>query len=394
MFLALVGKPSSGKSTFFKAATLAEVAIAPYPFTTIKPNVAMAYVKIDCVDKELHVQCTPREGFCLHGYRFIPVQLIDVAGLVPGAHEGKGMGNQFLSDLNQADALIHVVDMAGATNAKGEAVEPGSYDPANDVQFLEEELDHWYLGILKKGWEKFARKVTMEHHNLAQALAQQMSGLRVTEAMVKAVITTLPENVLTWNDTTLLSLAHVLRQQSKPMLIAANKMDLPTAAENLQRLRKQFPSVTFIPCAGDAELALREAHKKELIDYIAGENHFTMKEGLTPQQKNALEHINSTILKSYGSTGVQDTLNKVVFDLLHYIAVYPGGVNKLTDKEGRILPDCFLVPPHTTALDFAFRLHTDLGKNFVKAIDVKTKRVVGKEHLLKHRDVVEIVVKK
>jgi len=178
------------------------------------------------------------------------------------------------------------------------------------------------------------------------------------------------------------------------MIIAANKMDLPTADVNLKRLQQQFPAVTFIPCASDAELALREAHKKELIEYISGEDHFIMKSGLTTQQTTALEHIEKTVLTTYGSTGVQDVLNKAVFELLHYIAVFPGGVHKLEDSQGRKLADCFLLPPQSTAIDFAFRLHTDIGKNFVKAIDVKTKRVVGKEHMLQHRDVIEIVIKK
>ncbi len=394
MQVGLVGKPSSGKSTFFKAATLADVAIAAYPFTTIKFNSGIGFVKINCIDVQFHVQCNPREGFCIKGQRFVPVQLIDVAGLVPGAHEGKGMGNQFLSDLNQADALIHVVDMAGATNDKGEQVTPGSYDPAKDVQFLEVELDMWYLGILKKGWEKFSRKLAAEKSNVAFAIANQMSGLRVTEAMVKDAIKQFPENIIHWDETLLIRLARSLRQKSKPMIVAANKMDLPTAEANLKRMRETFPSVLFISCAGDAELALREAHKKGLIDYISGEDHFTIKSGLSSQQRSALEHIDKTVLKKFGSTGVQDALNKVVFDLLKYIAVYPGGANKLEDRDGHVLYDCFLMAPGSTAIDFAFRLHTDIGRNFVKAIDVKTKRVVGKDHPLKHRDVIEIAVKK
>ncbi|MBS3144308.1 redox-regulated ATPase YchF [Candidatus Woesearchaeota archaeon] len=394
MQIGVVGKPSTGKSTLFKAATLADVAIAAYPFTTIKPNSGIGFVKIDCIDVEFHVQCNPKEGFCSKGQRFLPVQLIDVAGLVPGAHEGKGMGNQFLSDLNQADALIHVVDMAGATNEKGEAVQPGSYDPARDVQFLEIELDMWYLSILKKGWEKLSRKVTSGKGNVAVAVAEQMSGLRVTEAMVKEIIREYPETMDKWDETLLIQLARALRQKSKPMIVAANKMDLSTAEANLKRMQTTFPSVLFIPCAGDAELALREALKKGLIEYVPGEDHFVMKEGLSAQQKTALEHINKTVLQKFGSTGVQDALNKVVFDLLHYVAIYPGGANKLEDREGHILYDCFLMPPGSTAIDFAFRLHTDIGRNFVKAIDVKTKRVVGKDHILKHRDVIEIAIKK
>ena len=137
MIVGLVGKPSAGKSTFFKAATLAEVEIANYPFTTIEKNEGVGFVKVDCADKEFNVQCNPRFGYCLDHKRFVPIQIIDVAGLVPGAHEGKGRGNQFLDDLRQADVLIHVVDISGSIDENGRPVDRGSYDPANDVIFLD-----------------------------------------------------------------------------------------------------------------------------------------------------------------------------------------------------------------------------------------------------------------
>ena len=152
MLIGFVGKPSSGKSTIFAAATLIDVARASYPFTTIEPNRGMGFVRVECVDKEFNVQCNPRSGFCVNHTRFVPVELLDVAGLVPGAHEGKGLGNKFLDDLRQADVLIHVVDASGSTNEKGEAVESGSHDPSKDVKFLEEELELWMLGILENNW--------------------------------------------------------------------------------------------------------------------------------------------------------------------------------------------------------------------------------------------------
>ena len=137
MLIGIVGKPSCGKSTFFNAQTLANVEIANYPFTTIKPNHGTGYVRVDCVDREFNTKCNPRFGYCIESNRFVPVELLDVAGLVPGAHEGKGMGNQFLDDLNQADVLIHIIDVAGSTNEKGESVPALSYNPANDIKFLE-----------------------------------------------------------------------------------------------------------------------------------------------------------------------------------------------------------------------------------------------------------------
>lgn len=396
MLIGVVGKPNVGKSTFFKALTLADVDIANYPFATIKPNSGIAYVRVKCVDSEFGVQCNPREGFCIDHIRFVPVQVVDVAGLVPGAHEGKGMGNQFLDDLRQADALIHVIDCSGSTNERGEPVSPGSYDPAEDIKFLEVELDMWYLGILKKGWVKFARQVMQEKSEIAKALAKQLSGLKVDEDMVKETIKHLkinPEKPNEWSDEDLLNIATDLRKKTKPMIIACNKADMPSAKKNYEILKDKFPEHLLVACSSESELALKEAAKQGIIDYVPGSQDFEIKDssGLNDKQKNALKFIKEEVIKALGSTGVQEVVDKSVFELLKYIAVFPGGVNKLEDQHGNILPDCFLLPKGSTALDFAFTIHTDLGKGFIRAIDVKTKRTVGKEHILNHRDVIEIV---
>jgi len=398
MLIGIVGKPSSGKSTFFKAMTLMDVEIANYPFATIKPNHGVGFVKIKDAAKEFGKTANPREGFTLSDYRFVPVDLIDVAGLVPGAHEGKGMGSQFLDDLRQADALIHVIDVSGSINEKGEPVEPLSYDPANDVKFLEDELDYWYLAILKKGWEKFARQVQQEHSELHKALAKQLSGLGVTEEMIKEGFKQLNLDITkpgSWTDKILLSLASYLRKQTKPMLIAANKIDVPGAEKNYQRLREEFPNKMIMPCSSESELALKEAAKHNLINYIPGDTDFQITEEgnskLNDAQKKALNFIKENVLgKFVEGSGVQNILNAAVFNLLNYIAIHPGGVNKLEDQNGNVLPDCFLMKPGSTAIDFAFKLHTDFGKNFIKCIDVRTKMVHGKEHPLKHLDIIEI----
>ncbi len=399
MLIGIVGKPNVGKSTFFKAATLAEVEIANYPFATIKPNSGVGYVKVKDVAQEFGKTSNPRNGYVVKEFRFVPVQLLDVAGLVPGAHQGLGMGNQFLDDLRQADALIHVIDVSGSTNEKGEVVEPGSYDPAGDVRFLEVELDFWYLGIIQKGWDKFARTVMQEKIEIHQALGKQLSGLKVTEAMVEGAIEKLgldKEKPNAWLETDLKNLAVYLRKKTKPMLIACNKADIPGAGENLKKLQQQFPEYLFIPCSAEAEIALREAARSGLIEYVPGEKNFSIlqEDKLNEKQKKALEFIQRKILGAYNSTGVQDTLDRAVFKLLQYLAVFPGGVSKLEDKDGQVLPDCFLMPPRSTALDFAYKLHTDLGKNFICAKDVRTKKTVGKEYLLKHLDVIEIVAGK
>ena len=390
MLVGVCGKPSSGKSTFFKAATLAEVEIANYPFTTIKPNKGIAFVKVDCVEKEFNVRCNPREGYCLEGNRFVPVELLDVAGLIEGSHKGLGLGNKFLDDLRQADVFIHVVDISGSTNEKGESVEKLSYNPEKDIKFLETELDLWFFQIIKKGWDKFIRQLKMEHSELHKSIAKQLSSLGVTEDIAEEVIKTfkkIPET-----DDEILLLATMIRKKTKPMIIAANKIDVPGSEKNYNNLKNKFKDYIMIPCSAESELSLREAAKKNLIRYIPGDDKFEIIGDLNEKQKKALNFIKENILDKYKTTGVQDVLDKAVFDLLRYIAVFPGGVSKLEDSQGRVLPDCFLLKEGSTALDFAFKIHTDIGNKFVKAIDVKKKLPVGKEHKLKHRDVIEIKV--
>ncbi|HEA46362.1 MAG TPA: redox-regulated ATPase YchF [Candidatus Pacearchaeota archaeon] len=396
MLLGLVGKPSAGKSTFFKAATLAEVSIANYPFTTIKANHGVGYVKVECIDKEFNTKCNPNHGFCISGNRFVPVEIMDVAGLVPGASEGKGLGNQFLDDLRHADAFIHVVDVSGTTNSEGKPVQNASHDPAEDIEFLEKELDKWYFNILFKAWKAFSRKTEQEKQKFTEAVAKQFSGLKVDEEDVRSVLLkgNFPERSSSWSEKELMKFASALRHESKPMIIAANKIDLEKSEKNFEEIKKRFPDLTFIPCSADSELALREATKAELIDYIPGERDFEMKGNLNEKQKRALENIKKNVLEKFETgTGVQAVLNHSVFNLLEYIAIFPAGANKLGDSKGNILPDCFLLPKESTALDFAYFLHTDFGKNFIKAIDARTKKAVGKEYKLKNRDALEIVTR-
>ncbi len=393
MLIGLVGKPSSGKSTFFKAATLANVAIAPYPFTTIEPNKGIAYVRIDCVDKEFNVQCEPREGYCIKHQRFVPFDLIDVAGLVPDAHRGKGKGNQFLDDLREADVLIQVLDASGRTDDKGNITE--DYDVRREVEFLRTEIDMWIFGIIEKNWKSLVRKSTSEGKKLSSALAVQLSGLKIREDDIKSVMTKLElsEKGDSWNDNHILEFAREIRIVSKPIIIAANKCDLKEAEENIKLLREAYPGEMIIPCSADFELALREASKAKLIDYIPGDKDFSISGEINENQKNALEKIRQNVLSKYGSTGVQNVLNSAVFDFLECVAVFPAGTTKLKDSKGRTLPDCYIMPRGSTALDFAFRLHTDIGKSFVKAINVRTKTSVGKDYLLKNRDGIEILTR-
>lgn len=391
MLVGLVGRPNSGKSTFFKAATLMDVLIANYPFATIKANHGVAYVKIRDLAADFDKVSNPREGYVKKGQRFVPFELMDVAGLVEGASTGKGLGNEFLNDLAAADAFIHIVDMSGETDGEGKPSK--DYYPGNDIKIIERELDLWYLGILKKAWGVFSRTIEMQKKNFAEAVAKQFSGLKVDADDVKSVILKSklnPEKPAAWSAEDLANFAQMLRKKTKAMIIAANKMDRPNSAENFEKVKKEFDYI-MVPCFADGELSLRQADKAGLIEYIPGEKTFEIKEDLNEKQKGALDEIKN-IMDKYGSTGVQEIMNKIVFDILKYIAVFPAGA-KMSDSKGNVLPDCFLMKEGSTALDFAFRLHTDIGNNFVKAISLKTKQAVGKDYVLKHRDGIEIIVK-
>lgn len=398
MLIGLVGKPSCGKSTFFKAATLMDVLIAAYPFATIKPNTGVGYVRVPCICKDFNTKCNPRTGSCNGELRFVPVELMDVAGLIEGASEGKGLGNQFLNDLSRADAFIHIVDVSATTDAEGKECTPDKGNPVKDIQMLENELDLWYLGILNKAWGPLVRKMVIEKTDLVKSITKQFSGLNVTEDDVKIAIRKLnldPEKANSWTADSLKKFAHEIRHLTKPMIIAANKIDKPSGMEWYRKIREDFPNLRIIPCSADSELSLRQASKAGMIEYVPGQKDFKLHEDkLNDKQKQALKSIKENILDKFTEgTGVQAILDATVFSLLNYIAVFPAGAHKLADSKGNILPDCFLVPSGTTALQFAFKLHTDLGNNFVKAIDARTKQAVGKDHPLKHRDGIEIITR-
>lgn len=394
MIIGIVGKPNVGKSAFFRSLTLADAESGNFPFTTIDANSAVGYVKVKDPALFFDKHSNPRNGYVLGDYRFAPIEIIDVAGLVPGAHEGKGLGNKFLDDLRQADALIHVIDLSGATNDKGESVELNSYDPSNDIRFLEDELNHWFFNVIKRNWDSIDKKIRMQNMKTEIALGNVLSGLNISE---NDILEALAQLKLAPNQIGehLMELAVKLREISKPMIIAANKCDV-LLEENLwetklNKLKEEFPNYKIIPLLAEYEFNLKKAHESGILSYIPGESSFelTDESKLNDAQKAGLGKIKETLSK-FKTTGVQDALNSAVFDLLGMKAIFPGG-SKLEDKNGNVLPDCFLMEGGATALDFAYRLHTDFGDTFIKAIDIKTKRMVGKDHLLNDGDVIEII---
>jgi len=392
--LGLVGKPNVGKSTFFSAATLAPAEIANYPFTTIKPNRGIGYVRSPCVCKEFNVEDNPVNSLCIDGMRLVPVELIDCAGLVPGAWQGRGLGNQFLDEIRKADALIHIIDTSGATDLEGRMLKPGAHDPLEDVKFLEVEITMWLANILKRDWAKLARTVESGRKDLISTLEERLSGLTIKRIhIIEAVRRTElnPDKPGSWSKEDFIRFVDTLRQIAKPMLIVANKIDLPYA-EEIQRLKEL--DYVVVPCCAEAELALRRAAEKELISYTPGDCNFNINnpEKLTQTQVKALETIRQKILLKYGSTGVQGAINTAFFRLLHMIVVYPvEDVEHLTDHEGRVLPDAYLVPYGTTAREFAYMIHTELGDTFIYAVEARQKNRIGESHVLKDRDVISII---
>lgn len=386
--IALAGKPNSGKSTFFKAATLANVEIANYPFTTIDANHGVAYVKTTCPCRELKLNC----GNCRDGIRFVPIGMIDVAGLVPDAHKGRGLGNEFLDNLRQAKAIIHVIDASGGTDIEGNPVPVGSHDPLEDIEFLEHEITMWIFGILKRNWERLSRKVQAEGLKLEETIAGQLEGAGVSEAHVKAALVKLKlprDKPQVWTDEQVIELSDELRAESKPLIIAANKIDV-ASQENIERLLK----AGAIPVSAAAEVVLRLADKSSAIKYIPGDDDFMEASNLSEAQIEALSKIRA-LMKKNGGTGIQKCINETVFNLLDLVVVYPvEDENKYADKQGRILPDAFLVKKGSTPKDLAFLVHTDIGKGFLYAVDARTKMRLGDRHELKNGDIVKIVAVK
>ena len=392
MQIGIVGKPNVGKSTFFGAATMAPVEIANYPFTTIAANKGVGYVRSKCPCKELGVQCTPHNSGCVDGVRMIPVELLDVAGLVPDAWQGKGLGNQFLDDLRQADALINVIDVSGSTNIEGVPGKPGEHDPREDVEFLRREIEMWIRDILNNGFNKMARTAKMTGAKPEVILHERLAGLNITEVQIKTALKDVnpPEDPTKWDDDVMLALAKKIREYGKPMIVAMNKADI--APEGNVELVKGISDMSIVTMA-ETELALKKANDAKIVDYVPGDKSFKIREGvkLNEAQKNALDYMAKNMEK-YGGTGVQACLEKAAFEMLDLITVYPvEDENKYTDHFGRVLPDAYLLPRGSTARDLAYKVHTELGEKFIRAVNAKTKRTVGADYVLLDGDVIRIV---
>ena len=397
MLIGIVGKPSSGKSTFLNSACLTDAKTGNYPFTTIEPNLGTGYVKVECVCAELQVKDNPKNSLCINNIRYIPVKLLDVAGLVPDAHLGRGRGNQFLADLSKADVLLHIVDISGELDAEGNDLGEHLYhDPINDIKFLEREIDMWFKDILlRKDWNKFTNKIAMDKLNFADALYERLSGLSIKKIqIIQAIKNTNIENVPNqWTDQEIEIFASELRKTSKPIVIIANKIDKKNSEENFNKLKKIYNN-KIIASSALAEFTLRKMAESGIIEYYPGDSDFKIlnKDKISDNEYKVLNNIKEKILYKYESSGVQTALNYAIFNLLDNITVYPvHDEKKYTDKDGNILPDVFIVPNNSNIKTFVEeKIHSELAKNFIYAIDSRTKKRLGENYQLKNRDVIKI----
>jgi ribosome-binding ATPase YchF (GTP1/OBG family) len=382
--LALAGKPNCGKSTFFRAATMAHAEIANYPFTTIDANFGVGYVRTACPCKGLGVPCTS----CTDGVRFVAVNIIDVAGLVPDAHKGRGLGNQFLDNLRQADAIIHIVDASGSTDSEGNPVEVGSHNPMEDIAFLRFEMTMWVYGILDKHWAKLLRQAQSKVYSLHRGISEVFTGLGISPEEVRDAEVAAGIDLTHTDEAGLIRFCGEIVTISKPMIAVGNKADLAP-----QSLIKTLQDSGALLSSAAGELALRNAAAAGLIRYVPGDPGFEIlkKESLNPAQIAGLEKI-SEYMKKYGGTGVQAAINQTIAGLLNLIIVYPvEDEHKFSDSKGRVLPDAKLMKKGSNPRDLAFQVHTDIGNGFLYAIDARTNMRVKDTHELKDGDIIRIV---
>ena len=386
--VALAGKPNAGKSTFYRAATMADVDVANYPFTTIDANRGVSHVRTRCPCLDLEERCGTEN--CHDGKRYVPVELLDVAGLVPGAHEGKGLGNQFLDSLSNADVILHVVDASGGTNAEGEPLEVGAYDPVRDVAFVETEMDLWLAAIVEDNWESVERGSRSPEFDFEDALAEMLTGVGATQHDVMAVLREMEYSTdpMAWTDEDREELARLVRRRTKPIVVVANKADV-APAENVERLKEAAGHV--VPCTAEGELALRQAVEAGAVEYDPGDEGFKITGDVSESQAEGLGRIRG-VTEEFGGTGVQTALDEAVYDLLDHFTAYPvQNATNWTDGQDNVLPDAFLLPAGSTPKDLAYAVHSDIGEGYLHAVDARESRRIAEDHELEEGDVVEIV---
>ncbi len=383
MLIGIIGAPNKGKSSLFSALTLNEVKIANYPFTTIDPNKGVTYATEECAEKEFGIKCNARNSLCKNGIRYIPINIIDVAGLVEGANEGKGMGNQFLNDLINCDGFILVVDATGKTDSEGNFTNE-NYSPAKDAHIIIREVVKWLGDIIIKHKKSYKGNNT--------AFYELVAGFGIEKDAANSIIesNSLPKN-FDWSNEEAYKFTEDILKNYKPVVIAANKCDVKNinTENNIRELKEEFGEERVFECSAAIELALRKAEQRGIVEY-KGNSFDIVNSNISKEQKEALGMMRAFL--DSGKSNVQKLINDLTFKILNNIVVYPvEDENKLTDHFGNELPDAILIKNGSTAQDLAAKIHTELASRMLYAINARTKIKISKTYILKDRDIIKIV---
>ncbi|KAL4934153.1 Ygr210 GTPase family protein [Aspergillus undulatus] len=381
----LVGKPSSGKSTTLNSLTDASSKVGNFPFTTIDPQRAIGYLQIDCACQRYGVtdKCKPNYGGCTDGKRSVPIELLDVAGLVPGAHQGRGLGNKFLDDLRQADALIHVVDVSGTTDAEGKATR--GYDPSQDIEWLRSEIVRWVLGNLMQKWGSIKRRHTAIKATAVETLQNQFSGYGSTPQTVARCLDRLnmKEPLEEWSDETVEEVVKAFIDEKFPTVFALNKIDHPDADKNISKIAKMQDPQSIVLCSAISEVFLRRLAKQNYIKYTEGSEFVDTREDLIAdgdpdggglremdeKLKTRVENLKDMVLYRFGSTGVVQCLSRAA-EILGLVPVFPvRNLHTFSSGAGTAaFRDCVLVKKNSTVGDVARKVMGDVPISYIEGV--------------------------
>ncbi|CAG8978198.1 hypothetical protein HYALB_00011433 [Hymenoscyphus albidus] len=383
--IGLVGKPSSGKSSTLNSLTDASSKVGNFPFTTIDPQRAIGYLQIDCPCARFNVsyRCKPNYGACIEGRRSVPIELLDVAGLVPGAHEGKGLGNKFLDDLRHADALVHVVDVSGTTDAEGKATR--GYDPSQDIVWLRSEIVQWILGNLMQKWGSIKRRHIAVKATAVETLQGQFSGYGSTSAVIARTLEkmALKEPLEHWSDETVSKVVNAFTDEKFPTVIALNKIDHADADKNISKIAKMQDPKSIVLCSAISEIFLRKLAKQGFIKYNEGSEFVDTREDLIAdgdpeggglkemdeKLKTRLENLKDMVLYRFGSTGVVQVLSRAA-ELLGLVPVFPvrnvSSFSSGASGSNAVFRDCVLVKRGTTVAECARKVIGDAPLAYVE----------------------------
>ncbi|ODV83404.1 hypothetical protein CANARDRAFT_80808 [[Candida] arabinofermentans NRRL YB-2248] len=375
--IGIVGKPSSGKSTTLNSLTDANAKMGAFPFTTIDPNKATGYLQVECACARFSKQdqCKPNYGWCTNGKRHVPIELLDVAGLIPGASQGLGLGNKFLDDLRSADALIHVVDVSGTTNAEGKATR--GYDPIQDIQWLQDEIRLWIEGNLHKRWGSIVRRHTATKSSIVETLRAQFGGYGATAQLIAKAIDSIPNlpPLEQWDNEWITTVVIAFMRFKFPTVLALNKIDHPDADKNVSKIVLKYPDTKAVLTSAITEVFLRKLAKQNYIKYDGGEFIDTLEDlgsesGLKECDEKLLqriENIKDMVLYRFGSTGVVQVLQEAA-NVLELIPVFTvRNINTFTGNSGTaVFRDCTLIKKGTTVAQVARYI---MGEVTVAAIE-------------------------